>query len=396
MALIRSLPLNNIEDNNIENIVDSIKYGICIIDNKNYVSYINKYFTKLLNISKHEIINRKVFKIINNSVIHDSIKSKANKSGFFQNSDGKMLKISTNIIYDENELYNGIVLVYSEEENKNTNNIITIKKDDIKNPYPEIKSNDSRFIRELKKAYKASKSNANILITGESGTGKEIIANEIHNSSKRSAGKFVAVNCGAIPENLLESYLFGHKKGAFTGAINDKIGQFEYANGGTLFLDEIGELPLSMQVKLLRVIQERKISKIGCNKLIDIDIRIVAATNNNLESMIEKNKFRKDLYYRLNVIPINLIPLRQRCGDIEILIEHFKNEYLEINNIEKLEISEVALEALNEYEWPGNIRELKNIIERLIVLMEDSYIDYYDLPSTITNYYSEISNYAHH
>jgi len=397
MARISSLPFNDFNDdfekNDIlKNAVDSIEYAVCIIDNKSYVRYVNSYFTKILNISEFEIVNRKIFKVINNEIISSSIKSKINKTGLVKGNDGKMFKVSTTAIYNKDNEYNGVVVIYSNTDDIKSK-ISRLKRDiDIENPYPTIISNNNKFILELKKAYKASKTNATILITGESGTGKEIIANEIHNSSKRKGKKFVAVNCGAIPENLIESYLFGHKKGAFTGAQSDKIGKFEYTNGGTIFLDEIGELPLRMQVKLLRVIQERKISPIGSNDLIDIDVRIIAATNSNLKNMIKNKIFREDLYYRLNVIPLDLIPLRCRIDDISLLIKYFKNKYIKANEISNIEISGEAMNALCEYEWPGNIRELKNVVERLIVLSEDNYIDFFDLPSSITNYYGEIKS----
>ena len=397
MAHISSLPFNDFNDdfekNDIlKNAVNSIEHAVCIIDEKSYVRYVNNYFTKLLNISEFEIVNRKFFKVISNEIISSSIKSKMNKTGIIKGNNGKTFRVSTNVIYNNNDNYNGVVVIYS---NSNTieSKISKLKRDtSVKNPYPVIISNNNRFILELKKAYKASKTNATILITGESGTGKEIIANEIHKSSKRKGERFVAVNCGAIPEKLIESYLFGYKKGSFTGAKSDKVGKFEYANGGTLFLDDIGELPLRMQVKLLRVIEERKISPIGSNDLIDIDVRIIAATNSNLINMIKNKTFREDLYYRLNVIPLDLIPLRCRIDDISLLIKYFKNKYIKANEVSDIEISDEAMNALCEYEWPGNIRELKNVVERLIVLSEDDYIDFFDLPSSITNYYGEMKS----
>jgi len=217
------------------------------------------------------------------------------------------------------------------------------------------------------------------------------LAKAIHHSSKRKDSNFVAVNCGAIPENLFESHLFGHTKGAFTGAVAEKIGKLEYANGGTIFLDEIGELPLNMQVKLLRVIQERKISKIGSNKVQSIDLRIIAATNKDLSEMVKNGTFREDLYYRLNVIPIHLISLRERNEDIPLLLDYFKDVYCEENGLEKIEFSEKSIEALCSYDWPGNIRELKNQVERMIILSCDDTIEFSDLAPIITNIYYEQS-----
>lgn len=209
---------------------------------------------------------------------------------------------------------------------------------------------------------------ATVLILGESGTGKELVARVIHQLSDRQQGPFIAVNCAAIPAELLESELFGHEKGAFTGAIAARQGRFELAIGGTLFLDEIGDMPITMQAKLLRVLQERVFERVGGNKLIQADIRIIAATHQNLQQSIQAGHFREDLYYRLNVFPIYIPPLRERRSDIQILIEHFIQKYqLEMGNT--LKISQDALELLvNDYHWPGNVRELSNLMERLFIL----------------------------
>lgn len=215
---------------------------------------------------------------------------------------------------------------------------------------------------------------SSVLIIGESGTGKELVARELHDQSTVKAKPFVPVNCGAIPENLIESELFGHKKGSFTGAVGDKPGLFEAANGGTLFLDEIGELPLTMQVKLLRALQERVIRRVGSNEDIKLDVRIVAATNRNLEAAVKKGAFREDLYYRLNVIMLETPPLRERQGDIAILADYFLKKFSQkfqkpINGIEA-----DALTALEGHRWPGNIRELENALERAVALEVGSQI----------------------
>lgn len=209
---------------------------------------------------------------------------------------------------------------------------------------------------------------SNILITGESGTGKEVCAREIHATSKRKAEKFVAINCAAIPENLLESELFGYKKGAFTGANADKDGLFKVASGGTLFLDEIGEVSLSFQSKLLRVIQERRLTPLGGTEEIEIDVRLIAATNRNLLKEVQANNFREDLYYRLNVIPIHIPPLKERKEDIPILVAHFIQKISQRMGKPIEGISEEALQHLQAYSFPGNVRELENIIERAIAL----------------------------
>jgi len=212
---------------------------------------------------------------------------------------------------------------------------------------------------------KVANSKANVLVTGESGTGKELVARALHYNSDRRESPFVPINCGAIPENLLESELFGHEKGSFTGAIQQKSGLFEVANGGTLFLDEIGELPAMMQVKLLRVLQEKEVRRVGGTKNIVVDVRLVAATNKDLEEEVSQGTFREDLFYRLNVIRLALPPLRERRDDIPVLIEHF---YQKITGKSGLKVGDQALRRLLDYNWPGNIRELENVIERCIVL----------------------------
>ncbi len=234
-------------------------------------------------------------------------------------------------------------------------------------------------------AEKASKSTSTVLVRGESGTGKEIIANAIHDNSPRKNRSFVRVNCAAIPENLLESELFGFEKGAFTGAIKKKPGKFNIADGGTIFLDEIGDLPISMQVKLLRVLQEKEFESIGGIKTQRVDVRIIAATNRNLEDMIKNNTFREDLYYRLNVLNISLPPLRHRKQDINLLVEHFINKINPKLNKNIAGINKEALLKLQQYDWPGNIRELENIVERAMNMCDKSIITVKDLPFYISN-----------
>jgi DNA-binding NtrC family response regulator len=230
--------------------------------------------------------------------------------------------------------------------------------------------------------------NTSVLIRGENGTGKELVARAIHFNSPRKDKTFVAVNCGAIPENLIESEFFGHEKGAFTGADSRHIGKFQYAEGGTLFLDEIGDISQAMQVKLLRVLQERKFTPIGSNREIRCDVRIVAATNRNLEELIKQGGFRQDLFYRLNVMPIQLPPLRDRIDDIPILVEHFIEKFNGLHNrgaagTQIRGIREDALNALRNYTWPGNIRELENVIERAFVLENTRYLTAAALPETL-------------
>ena len=213
-----------------------------------------------------------------------------------------------------------------------------------------------------------AKLNSTVLIQGETGTGKELIAKAIHFNSPRKEQKMVSINCGAIPENLLESELFGHVKGAFTGAVTTRIGRFEQAQGGTIFLDEIGNMPQLLQVKLLRVLQEREFERVGGNSTIKVDVRIIAATSSNLEQMVKDGTFREDLYYRLNVIPINLPPLRERREDIPLLVQRFNLQFCETHKLELKTVSPQVVKGLMGYEWPGNVRQLENIVERMVAL----------------------------
>lgn len=228
-----------------------------------------------------------------------------------------------------------------------------------------------------------AKSNATVLITGESGVGKELVAQAIHRKSERAQNKFVDINCGAIPRELLENELFGHEKGAFTGAHKRYQGSFEIANQGTLFLDEISEMDISLQVKLLRALQERTITRIGSNDSMKVDVRIIAATNRNLSGEIESGKFREDLFYRLNVVNIDIPSLRERREDVPLLAKHFLEYYSAKNDKIFLDFSNDAMEALINYEWPGNVRELENTVERLVVLHDDSQVKLKYLPPHI-------------
>jgi two-component system response regulator AtoC len=238
---------------------------------------------------------------------------------------------------------------------------------------------DHRMVEVLTTVEKVAPTSATVMVYGESGTGKELIARAIHRLSPRALKPFVEVHAGALPETLLESELFGYEKGAFTGALIAKPGRFELANGGTLFLDEVGDISLAVQVKLLRVLQERRFERLGGTRSIDIDVRVVAATNQDLQQLIADGRFREDLYYRLNVVPITLPPLRQRPGDIPLLVAHFLEKY----NAGKKTFASEATRMLVEYPWPGNIRELENTIERIVILAAGDEIDVSDLPAEV-------------
>jgi transcriptional regulator with GAF, ATPase, and Fis domain len=220
----------------------------------------------------------------------------------------------------------------------------------------------------LKQARSVAATSATVLLTGENGTGKEMLARAIHQESPRASGPFVAVSCAALPETLIESELFGHERGAFTSALQSRKGRFELANGGTLFLDEIGELSAAVQVKLLRVLQERQFERVGGTKTLGVDIRLIAASNRDLENEVKLGRFRQDLFFRLNVVPLALPPLRDRPEDIPLLAAHFAMKSAEKHGQPTPELQPELIEVLQEYEWPGNVRELENLIERLVVL----------------------------
>ena len=228
---------------------------------------------------------------------------------------------------------------------------------------------------------KVAASDSTVLITGESGTGKELVAKAIHEQSNRNSQKMISVNCGAIPGELLESELFGHIKGSFTGAISNRKGRFELANSGTIFLDEIGDMPLLLQVKILRALQNREVEPIGSSKTINVDVRIITATHKELEKAVFNGEFREDLYYRLNVIPLKIPPLRDRREDIPLLISYFLSKFVSADGRNKIEFVSESLELLMGYHWPGNVRELENLIERLVILKGGSIVKVSDLPA---------------
>jgi len=253
-------------------------------------------------------------------------------------------------------------IYYREEEEKRFN-------------FEEIIGKSNSINRVLEMIKNVASTPATVLITGESGTGKELIARAIHKNSLRKDGPFVVVNCAAFSLNLLESELFGHEKGAFTGAISRRIGRFEMADGGTIFLDEIGEMDLSIQTKLLRVLQEKEFERVGSSKTIKVDARILTATNKDLKREVKEGRFREDLFYRINVFNIDVPPLRERKEDIPLLVEHFINKYNKILNKRVKKVSAKAMDFLIDYNYPGNIRELENIIERSIIMAKDEIID---------------------
>lgn len=246
-----------------------------------------------------------------------------------------------------------------------------------------IIGNSESLINVLNTAKRVAATESRILITGENGTGKELIAKEIHKHSTRKDKQFIEVNCAAIPNELIESELFGHEKGAFTGAMNKRIGKFELAHGGTLFLDEIGDMSLNAQAKVLKAIEEGKIERVGGTETIDVDVRLISATNKNLQKEISEGNFREDLFHRLNVIPLNIPPLRERKQDIELLINHFNRKISAKYNFTEKKFSKDSIELLKDQKWTGNVRELKNIIERILIMLPQESVDKSDILNLI-------------
>lgn len=361
----------------LEDVSEHVDQGVLIIDNKNRLININESAKDQLGLGDHNLYQEIE---INNTgdVIEDA-----------DEYEIKIGKSTYNIVGNlvEMEKHNNRIrkiLIFS-----NLRHILNRRHENQSTVYPLAieniigTSDETEKLRE--EILKFSKSNSTVLITGESGTGKEMVATAIWKSSDRKDKPFVAINCGAIPEPLLESELFGYVKGAFTGADSSgKVGKFELANGGIIFLDEIGDMPLYLQVKLLRVLQEREITRLGSNRKIPLDVRVISATNKNLKEMVKQNQFREDLYYRLNVIPIHISPLRDRIPDIEPIIFHIIKRYSELSDKKVKKIDEETLNILKLYPWPGNVREVENTIEYMINMMDsDGILDKETLPENI-------------
>ena len=372
-----------LEKKKLETLLNSMDKAIVSIDTYGNIDRYNSKFKKIFKLN-HTVHNENIFNILDfmkNTSISKFEKEKSNS--FYYKKENYILRGVYNVsnITLNNEL-KGYVIDFID------------KKDAIKN-YNKINKDykimldsiigESKIIKATKKeAVMASKSTSTVLITGESGTGKELFARAIHNHSKRSENPFIAVNCAAIPDNLLESELFGYEEGAFTGAKKGgNLGKFELADKGTIFLDEIGDMSLHLQAKLLRVLQEKELNKIGSNSNKIIDVRVIAATNKNLEDMVSNGLFREDLYYRLNVIPINLPSLRERKEDISLLINFMVKEYAKKLDKNVDCVDEEVLEKLIKYKWPGNIRELQNIIEYSVNMCSSNIVTIDLLPNKI-------------
>lgn len=378
-------------------ILETVQDGICVLNKEGIIIYVNPAYLRIVNKTNDEVVGKNVYDIAPNGTRCNVLKTgKPQINSFSKKRNGTMVVANAYPIMVDNEITGVVSVIKNITEVQNLLeklSTVSAKADYLEQELLRTKKADKAFghyigasgkISDvLAMATKAAKSNATVLIRGESGTGKELVAEGIHYASARAHGPFVRVNCGAIPSALLESELFGHEKGAFTGALKRKLGKFELANNGTIFLDEIGEMDKNMQVKLLRALQQKEFDRVGGETTIKVDVRIIAATNRPLEVMVREGTLRDDLYYRLNVIPLFLPPLRERSEDIPLLTEHFISKLsAEIGKPVK-GITPAAMDVLLAYRWPGNVRELENIIERVITLMEGQYIEIGHLPSYI-------------
>ena len=355
------------QKNTLKTILENINKGVIITDKNNTIVTINPTAIKKLNLN-HEYVGKEILIVSQNDYIMNEEVFKLSIAGHEFTVVGKKIALTS---FDDQKksafIFEDIKKINENiAEITNNNNVISLN---------DIYGNSETTKKLKENILKIADTSSTVLITGESGTGKELVARSLHSHSNRKDKPFVVINCSAIPDSLLESELFGYVKGAFTGASNNgRIGKFELANNGVIFLDEIGDMPLYLQAKILRVIQEKKIERIGSNKSVDLDIKIIAATNVDLEEKIKEQKFRSDLYYRLNVIPIKLLPLRERKEDILPIVEKLITKYNNISGKNIYSIDEDVKSALLAYDWPGNVRELENTIELMFNISGNNHI----------------------
>lgn len=386
----------------LENIIETSHDGIYITDGQANTVLVNKSYERITGLKREDLLGRNMADLVDEGVMSESatlwiIKNKKPKTIYQKFSTGKSALVTSTPFFDEKGSIQFIVAnvrditelealkekyIQSTKENIKYRNLVEQLKMQIAKS-EEIIAEDEEMLKLLVLAKRVAKVDATILIEGETGAGKDVLAKYIYNNSARADKPYIKINCGAIPETLIESEFFGYTDGAFTGAAKGgKSGIFEAANNGTLFLDEIGELPLNMQVKLLRVLQDGEIEKVGSNRTIKVDVRIIAATNRNLEEMVDKGLFRQDLYYRLNVVKLTVPPLRDRRSSIIPTVKYYLDVFNRRYGLNKT-ISKEALMYLYKYNWPGNVRELRNLIERLTVTSVGDVIDKEDLPDYI-------------
>ena len=379
---------------NLELVLDNLMDGVMAHTTNRRIFFFNKAAETITGYDRSEILGKDCHDVFPgrfcggfcdfcNGIPEEKTKFKLKKVDFTK-KDGTQLNLKMSIISLENEFRQEIGALLSFQDDTELDQLKSRLRH--RHTLGDLVGRDPKTLELFNQIKEVSSSQVSILIEGKSGTGKELVANAIHDIGIRSKKPFVAINCGALPEGILESELFGHVKGAFSGAARDRKGRFELADGGTIFLDEVGELSAAMQVKLLRVLQEKSFERVGGEETIHVDIRIISATNQNLRKMMEEKKFRKDLFYRLCVVPIKLFPLKERRLDIPMLIEHF----LEVIALEikrpALTISNETMDILSAYDWPGNVRELHNMIEYAYVKCHSGTIETEHLPPEIMNY----------
>lgn len=388
---------NALMQERLQMILEAVQDGICVVDRTGEITYVNPSYLRIVHKTPEMVVGQNVFKTAPDGNRCGVLRSGVARIGSISHKkDGTTVVANVNPIFVDGEIAGVVSVIKDITELQNLmarlsqvsaraeyleQELLRTKK--TAQAFKNYIGKSGKVVDVLALASKAAGSSATVLIRGESGTGKEVIAEGIHYASERRRGPFIRVNCGAIPGTLLESELFGHEKGAFTGAVRRKLGKFELADKGTIFLDEIGEMDKNMQVKLLRVLQQKEFDRIGGEETVHVDVRIIAATNRNLEQMVKDGTFRDDLYYRLNVIPISLPPLRDRVDDIPLLVEHFIEKVSVESGKRVRGISPEAMEVLMAYKWPGNVRELENVIERVITLMDSDRIIIASLPSYI-------------
>ncbi|OPY84943.1 MAG: Transcriptional regulatory protein ZraR [Smithella sp. PtaU1.Bin162] len=379
-------------------VLESMYDALVVVDSTGLIVYVNPAYTRELNVKSSKVVGKRMKDIAPESIVLKVLETGMPEIGV----QSRIIKLGIDVIVNSTPIFKdgkltGVVSVFrnittirnlSEQLEKMKDYQDYLQEQLLKRALPEefkgIIGNNTKFRSMLTRAMLAARSEITILIQGETGTGKDLIANAVHNASKRKKNPFIEINCAAIPENLLESELFGYEGGAFTGAKKGgKPGKIELADKGTLFLDEIGDMSIVLQSKLLRALQEKRIERIGGIDSIKVDIRLIAATNQNLETLIQENKFRKDLFYRLNVFSIETIPLRERRDDIPILSYYFLKKFSEEEN-KKCKLSENVLNKFMEYNWPGNIRELMNIVEAAVVTCNSRFIELRHLPAYFT------------
>ncbi len=385
--------------NVLDTMLNEAYEAIVIVDKDGYITKFNRAYEKFLGLKEKEVLGEHVTDVIENTRMHKVVKTGKKEIGHLQKIQGNEMVCSRIPIKKDEEIVGAIGKVLFKDvkelsalaqkleglENQLNHYKNEIKRlEEAKYSFDNILTQNKKMEYLKKLAKEASESSSTVLIQGESGTGKELFAHAIHKASYRKYGAFIRVNCAAIPENLLESELFGYEAGAFTGAKEEgKPGKFELAQEGTIFLDEIGTMPMEMQVKLLRVLQEREVQRIGSNQTIELDVRVIAATNEKLEEEVNKENFRKDLYYRLNVIKLRIPPLRERRDDIPLLARSIITDLAQELDLEPKELADETIELMQGYDWPGNVRELRNFIERCLNLASGTVILPKHLPAVI-------------